>query len=96
MLVGVLSGYICNPEDTKSYLGIPYYCIPLLVEIQQGLSGIVCVHCPLNAMVRLIEVRREEQGMKFFMKVHYDSFFGSSTMAVSVVGFGVLCLAHLF
>jgi hypothetical protein len=47
-------------------------------------------------MVRLIEVREEEQGMKFFMKVHYYSFFGSSTMAVSVVGFGVLCLAHLF
>ncbi len=61
------------------------------MEIQQGLSGIICVHCPLNAMLRLIEVREEEQGMKFFMKVHYYSFFGSFTMAVSVVGFGVLC-----
>jgi hypothetical protein len=50
--------------------------------------------CPLSSecQVRLIEVREEEQGMKFFMKkVHYYSFFGSFTMAVSVVGFGVLC-----
>ncbi len=61
------------------------------MEIQQGLSGIVCVHCPLSAMVRLIEVREEEEGMKFLMKVHYYSFFGSSNMGVPVVGFGVLC-----